>query len=308
MTYAANIIEGVMEIQPCTEEGKVTLEAKLGGGEDNDIFDARFLCRYINSSPLFEKPRCSPEMGYGMMERDGRKVHAFKTGKVIVRRADGREMALDILRLVVRTVWPAMYCAGGKALVESLPVKDGCAEIPAPPSDRSGIGKPELGLKEAFDVAATLKEWEHARKGMDALKAICARLKLSDGPQPTLQIPGKPTTLSKPLAAEYRAAEASFLKYIAEAPSLGAASAGVVLLSASLSLENAIISYTVLSPEGRKLLMGMAEECFHAVIDGDCAKAMALRQRVMEGSMHVLAHIAPLEAMLNLAEVRLPRP
>jgi hypothetical protein len=266
------------------------------------------LCRYVNASLNFEKPRCSAEMGYGMMERDGRKVHAFKTGKVIVRRADGREMALSILQMVIRTVWPALLVRGGKALVESLSVTGGEGLIPAPPSDRSGIGQPELELKAALDAARSTKEWEHAQKGIDALTAICERLKQADSGKDITVNAGKPPALSKELAGELRNAEGSFLKFIAEAGSLGAAAPGLVLLALSLALERAFLNYASLGPEGRHVLCGMAEECLLSVLEGNSSKAKELRQRLLTGSLKAVADLGPLEAMLNLAELKLPKP
>jgi hypothetical protein len=97
-----------IEIQPCTEEGQVTLEAKLGTG-DKDYFDSEQMGVALRYS-LFKEIKYSKEMGYAFAHFEGKRIHIFKQGKIIIRRANDVEDALRILKICVKTLIPAVIC------------------------------------------------------------------------------------------------------------------------------------------------------------------------------------------------------
>ncbi len=105
-----------VEINPCAEGGKVTLETQMKCGVRKDgcsrfnLLDFQYLEGYLKGMPGIENIMLSKEMGYAKFEIQGQRVHVFKRGKLIIRRADSKETAMDILRSVSRLVWPAVIC------------------------------------------------------------------------------------------------------------------------------------------------------------------------------------------------------
>lgn len=291
MPQQASFSPDIIEIQPCTEEGLVTLEAKLGGKEEKEILDPVLLCRYINATPAFENPRCSPEMGYGMLEKDGRKVHAFKTGKVIVRRAEGREQALGHLHLVSRTIWPAIRVNGGDALVVCLGSEKGCARFPAPPADGGELA-PSVGLGAAMRRAGGLPEWKSAEEGLSLLRAIAAGYPVSGA--------------GKALNAQFRKAEMHVIRFICDALEVRDAAVGIAVLSASLFLDRTALACERLPLRGMQAIWNLTLDAFEAFVSGGPQKVENLRDRLgSEGGRWGADISAPL-SMVDLLSVRLP--
>ena len=291
MSQPATSSPDIIEIQPCTEEGLVTLEAKLGGKEEQEMLDPVLLCRYLNATPVFEKPRCSPEMGYGMLEKDGRKIHAFKTGKVIVRRAEGREQALGHLRLVSRTVWPAVRVNGGDALVVCLVREGGCANFLAPPADGGQLSA-SVPLRAALEKAGRLPQWRYIEESLAAQRDI-ARACQAAG---LLKSPGE----------AFRRAESPALRFLCEVEDAAAASAGIVVLSLSLALEKASCAFERLGAEGRSSLWRRTMEAFEAVAAGASEKAGALKRELEEEGKRWGTEVSAPLSMVMLLGVKLP--
>jgi ArsR family metal-binding transcriptional regulator len=93
-----------IEVNPCTEDGKVTLESILkteaGAERRKPYFDPIKLCEALKKIKDFSRVRCSSEMGYAIIEYEDKRIHVFKEGKIIIRRAKDRDDALRTLRLV----------------------------------------------------------------------------------------------------------------------------------------------------------------------------------------------------------------
>lgn len=118
-----NVNEDIIEIHPCTEDGKVTLEAQLRcrvNKDDlySDFFDQYHLCDALSVVDMFDKMNCSPKMGYAYVEIRGKRVHIFKTGKIIMRRAENREDALRTYSKISRSLLPARICSCGNILAD----------------------------------------------------------------------------------------------------------------------------------------------------------------------------------------------
>jgi hypothetical protein len=112
-----------IEITPCTEEGMVTLEAQLKSKVmDRDLFSDFFdqfqLCNSLNEVEFFDKMNCSAKMGYALGERKGKRAHVFKTGKIIMRRANDKDDALNTLSDISRLLMPARLCSCNNTLVD----------------------------------------------------------------------------------------------------------------------------------------------------------------------------------------------
>ena len=265
MTETPVVGPDIIEIQPCTEEGLVTLEAKLGGQAEAEFFDPHLLCRYINATPLFSRQRCSPEMGYGVAERKGRNVHAFKTGKIIVRRAEGRQMALEHLHLISRSLWPALKVRGGAPLVVCLASERGCEAFPAPPADGGELaaGRP---FSEAVAEARELPRWNQIEDGLTQLRAIAGAYPRSG--------------VTKATKEQFRKAEGPIVGFIVETEDVKRAALGIPFLSASLLLDRAMQECEKLAPDAKAAFWALAVEAFEAAMAGSVGKAMGLDARL----------------------------
>ena len=291
MTPTPGILPDIIEIQPCTEEGLVTLEAKLGGNQELEFFDPGLLCRYINASPVFTKQRCSPEMGYGVAERLGRNVHAFKTGKVIVRRAEGREQALENLHLISRCLWPALKVAGGDALVVCLASEKGCTGFPAPPAEG---GELPVGRPFSAAIGEARKEplWGRIEEGTGLLRAISRTY-----PQ---------SSVSKATKDQFRKAEGPILDFLVGTGEVRAAAIGIPFLSASLLLERAMHDCEKLRPEAKQPLWALTVEAFEAAVAGPTGIAAGLDERLAAAGAAWGADVTAARGLLNLPRARLP--
>ncbi|UCF08354.1 MAG: hypothetical protein JSW28_01295 [Thermoplasmata archaeon] len=120
----------IVEIHPCTEEGMVTLWAQLKpscgkNGLFGDFFDQYQLCDSIAQMDLFDKNECSPKMGYAYVELGGKRTHIFKTGKIILRRADDKEDAMAMLSMISNILLPARVCSCGNLMADCF---GGCCD------------------------------------------------------------------------------------------------------------------------------------------------------------------------------------
>lgn len=118
-----NVDEDVIEIYPCTEDGKFTLETQLRSkfmetDLYSDFFDQYQLCASIGETGIFKSVNCSPKMGYALAEIKGKRAHIFKTGKIIMRRADNREDALDTFLKISKVLLPAKLCSCANVLAD----------------------------------------------------------------------------------------------------------------------------------------------------------------------------------------------
>ncbi len=115
--------EEMIEISPCTENGFVTLETQLRSKimvRDlfSDFFDQYQLCISLSEVDDFESMNCSSKMGYALVENKGKRTHVFKTGRIIMRRADDRNDALHTLGHISRMLMPARLCSCQNTLVD----------------------------------------------------------------------------------------------------------------------------------------------------------------------------------------------
>jgi hypothetical protein len=255
------------------------------------MLDPVLLCRYLNASPVFERPRCSPEMGYGMLEKDGRKIHAFKTGKVIIRRAEGREQALGHLRLVSRTIWPAVRVGGGDALVMCLASEKGCALFPAPPADggQLPLGRP---MQLAVASARDLPQWRYIEEGIGILRVIAGAYPQSG--------------VSRATKEEFGKAEGPLIRFIIEVDEPGMAAVGICFLSASLALERAMQATELLAPGSKRAVWSLTVKVFEAVVSASVDIMAGLKEELAaEGKRSGTDMTAP-ASLLALAGARLP--
>jgi len=281
----------IIEIQPCTEEGLVTLEARLGGKPESEFFDPALLCRYINSSPAFTRQRCSVEMGYGVAERKGRNVHAFKTGKIIVRRAEGKEMALEHLHLAGRSLWPALKVRGGDALAPCLASEGGCPAFPGPP-DEGGELPATRKFAEALSDARSQPRWSLIEDGLGRLRAIASAYPRSGVTKGTREL--------------FRAAEGPILGFIVETEDARRAALGIPFLSASLLLDRAMQECERRPADARPAFWALSVEAFEAAVEGSAERAGAVGARLGAGGAMTGADPDLARSTLRLVSARVP--
>ncbi|UCH90204.1 MAG: hypothetical protein JSV49_06085 [Thermoplasmata archaeon] len=120
--------EEIVEIQPCAEYGRVTLEAHLPRPENSafDLFDSCEMCLSFNNIQSLTNVKCSLEMGYGLAQSEERRIHVFKTGKIMIRRAKDRTDAVNTLKLISYSLGPSIICSCGNSLTDCL--SGGCEE------------------------------------------------------------------------------------------------------------------------------------------------------------------------------------
>ena len=93
-----------IEVNPCTEDGFITLESKLKTSTGTDsrevYFDPAKMCEELKKMKEFSKIRCSKEIGYAIIEYGSKRIHVFKEGKIIIRHADDQQDAKKVLRMI----------------------------------------------------------------------------------------------------------------------------------------------------------------------------------------------------------------
>jgi hypothetical protein len=120
--------EEIIEIQPCAEYGRVTLEAHLPRPQESmfDLFDSCDMCLSFSDIKSLTNVKCSLDMGYGLAQSDERRIHVFKTGKIMIRRAKDRADAVSTLKLISYSLGPAIICSCGNSLADCL--SGGCVD------------------------------------------------------------------------------------------------------------------------------------------------------------------------------------
>lgn len=112
----------IIEIQPCAHYGKVTLEAQLSRPKDSifDVFDSCELCTSLGNAGLLKNVKCSLELGYSLAEYRETRIHLSKSGKVVMRQAQDRTLAMEAMEVIKRCLWGAVVCPCGNPAVECL--------------------------------------------------------------------------------------------------------------------------------------------------------------------------------------------
>lgn len=112
----------IIEIQPCAHYGKVTLEAQLSRPIDSifDVFDSCEMCTSLGNAGLLKNVKCSLELGYSLAEYRETRIHLSKSGKVVMRHAQDRALAMEAIEVIKRCLWGAVVCSCGNPAVECL--------------------------------------------------------------------------------------------------------------------------------------------------------------------------------------------
>ena len=111
-----------LQFSPCAEKEKVTLEVHLAlpSNKGYSLLDSCDMCRTLSSMKTMDRVSCSQQMGYAAALLDGKRIHIFKNGKVIIRKADSKGAALDILKKLKIAMRPSVINNCGNTLSDSL--------------------------------------------------------------------------------------------------------------------------------------------------------------------------------------------
>ena|GEM_PF-395391 len=84
-------------ISPCdTDPNKIIIEVDIGEGR-KDYFDGEKLSEILESNIGLRGVKCSLKLSLWKFEVDGKKVHVFKNGKLVIKEADSEEDAIETL-------------------------------------------------------------------------------------------------------------------------------------------------------------------------------------------------------------------
>jgi len=183
--------EAVIELQPCAEYGRVTLEVQLPRPEGSvyDLFDSCHMCTAFRDLSGLDNVKCSLELGYGLAQIEEKRIHVFRSGKITMRRAFDRADALRTLDRVTRALWPSVICECGSTAVECMnhtcPTSREDGLCPAVawgfrflcPNKESCAGKVECGLcPEGLRTSTIGKELTEGRKVHPKLEEAMANM------------------------------------------------------------------------------------------------------------------------------------
>jgi len=158
------------EVQPCGEYEKVTVETQLPStnGWLFDLFDMSIACRILAETPIFDKVRCSPELGYSLAETGESRIHIFRSGKMTVRRAENKDHALEVVRTLTRVLWGSTICNCGNPAMDCLSgACDACkVDCPSlkwgPLKDAAETPSTSIARPSRITVSRRLAEYAHS--------------------------------------------------------------------------------------------------------------------------------------------------
>jgi hypothetical protein len=179
------------QIHPCTEDGLVTIEAKLYlgspfGRPGEDFFDTKQMCRALKRLWFLDSLRCSEEMGYALAEWEGKRIHVFKGGKIIIRRAKDDDDAKRTLDIIGRTLWATIPCSCGKPLVYCASgaceeCSEKVCEIHAyPPFVEVPESTSQIEGGDVFEFVGEVESNDHYLKAFEKLDEFVSVLKEMD--------------------------------------------------------------------------------------------------------------------------------
>jgi hypothetical protein len=180
-----NIEQDVIEIHPCTESGKVTLETQLKSRTMerdfySDFFGQFELCDNLSEVEIFDKVNCSSKMGYGLVESKGKRMHIFKTGKIIMRRADDKEDALSTFSNLSRILLPARICSCENILGDCFGGScDTCQqELCAAQLDFLEISAEDKGIVTVDSILRNMNYCEELKDNFNEMKKIVDEIRI----------------------------------------------------------------------------------------------------------------------------------
>jgi hypothetical protein len=285
------------QIHPCTEDGLVTIEAKLYlgspfGRPGEDFFDTKQMCTALRRIWFFDNLRCSEDMGYALAEWEGKRIHVFKGGKIIIRRAKDDEDAKKTLDIVGRILWGSIPCSCGRPLVYCA--SGGCdecsekvCEIHAYPPFVE-VPEPSSPIKggDAFEYIQTIETKDYYVQAFEDLGGFVSTLKEMHEKILAGDFSGL-EALAENAEESMEEACGAGSRYLIETPSDQDASLGIIFLGmaedlwtiwdAMLLMKN--VSFEV---DEYRVASELAFESYEAFMGNDQTKASEIKNRFKE--------------------------
>lgn len=287
----------IFQIHPCTEEGYVTIEAKLYlgspfGRPGEDFFDTKQMCSSLRRVGLFDSLRCSEEMGYALAEWEGKRIHVFKGGKIIIRRAKDEEDAMKTLNIIGRTLWGTIPCSCGRPLIYCT--SGACAEcskkvcpiLASPPF--VDIPKPTSEMKggEVFDYIEKVETKDLFLKAFEKLGDYVGVIKELDGKLVRKDFSDIDALVERAETSVEEACEAGS-RFIIETPDDHQAALGIIFLGMAEDLWMMLDAMLLLKDvrfeaEEYETARDIALDSYPAFLDNDQTKASEIIKRYRE--------------------------
>ncbi|MCK4444566.1 MAG: hypothetical protein KAW09_08480 [Thermoplasmata archaeon] len=228
------------QIHPCTEDGLVTIEAKLYlgspfGRPGEDFFDTKQMCSALKRLWFLDSLRCSEEMGYALAEWEGKRIHVFKGGKIIIRKAKDDEDAKKTLDIIGRTLWATIPCSCGKPLVYCA--SGACDECSAkvckihayPPFVELPESSSQIKGGEVLDFVENVEAKDHFKNAFEKLDEYVSVLRGMDEKMVKKDFAGFDSLVDKAEETMEEACGAG-TRYMIETPKDHHAALGIVFL------------------------------------------------------------------------------
>lgn len=169
-------------IHPCiTDAAKVAGEARFPSAEKSGadlkygFYDPLQLCAILNTTKLFQEIRCSPSLGVGKFNTNGKAVLVYKDGRINIRQARDKEDVLQTIRQVSRSLWGAIICTCGNTVVDCA--SGGCLECqtqicpvmsggPPDPTEIRRKPKQKITVSAWFESVEALETGKYFLEGM----------------------------------------------------------------------------------------------------------------------------------------------
>ncbi len=115
-----------LQFSPCAEKEKITMEVHLAlpSSQGFSLLDSCDMCLTLSAMRSMDRVSCSKQMGYAVALVNGKRIHVFKNGKLIFRKADSREDALTMLKKLQAAMRPSVVNACGSTLSNCLLAHD----------------------------------------------------------------------------------------------------------------------------------------------------------------------------------------
>ncbi len=285
------------QIHPCTEDGLVTIEAKLYlgspfGRPGEDFFDTKQMCSALRRLWFLDSLRCSEEMGYALAEWEGKRIHVFKGGKIIIRRAKDDDEAKKTLGIIGRTLWGTIPCSCGKPLVYCASgacdeCSDKICEIHAyPPFVELPESTSQIKGSEVFDFVEDVEAKHHFKNAFDKLDEFVSVLRELDTKMMEKDFSDFDSLIGKAEEIMEEAC-ATGTRFMIETPKDHHASLGIIFLGMAEDLWTLmdamrLMKHVGFEVKGYKAACDIAFDSYDAFMKNDMGKVSQVIERFRE--------------------------
>ncbi len=190
LTFGRGQVQGTLkrehaalrDVSPCSEYTRYTMEGTLKDpfSDLSVLLDVPSLGTLFMNGPFLE-PRWSPALGYGLaVIEDDTRVHLYRSGKFVIRRARDREHVEACYRLICELVRPAIVLPDpGLLFYEAIALQRQFSEAGFEGDLLKAVNWPEIGPVKEGDLRAFMDGPEDVRHRLRGLVLPSVRSLLS---------------------------------------------------------------------------------------------------------------------------------